>query len=153
VKDRRSNSNANKNEPLGAPPTPPPGLPPGYVYDPEMDAWCRPGTLRFWMPPPPSNNPPTIPADFTFDEELQSWIPPGEPSNYDAQAEHEKTLRIIEKVRAEPPIPPEELIVPAGVLDVPASWRKSLSEERNLFSDVSEDGDPHQGAEANEVDT
>ncbi len=30
----------------------------------------------------------------------------------------------------------------AGALDVPAAWRKSLGEERDLFSHFSDDGDP-----------
>ncbi len=38
-----------------------------------------------------------------------------------------------------PPIPAEELRVPAGTLDVPPAWRKSLGEERDLFSDLSDD--------------
>ncbi len=30
----------------------------------------------------------------------------------------------------------------AGALDVPAAWRKSLGEERDLFTDVLEEDDP-----------
>jgi hypothetical protein len=41
----------------------------------------------------------------------------------------------------------EDELRAAGALDVPAAWRKSLGEERDLFSELTEDDD--QGFEKN----
>ncbi len=50
---------------------------------------------------------------------------------------------VINEVRNEPWDGPHLISVDelraAGALDVPAAWRKSLGQERDLFSDVSED--------------
>lgn len=84
--------------------------------------------------------PKTIPDDFIWVPESQGWIAPGEPSTFDVEAwrrefeeerrrgEYNGGLISVDELRA------------AGALDVPPSWRKSLGgEERDLFSDLSED--------------
>ena len=88
------------------------------------------------------NEPPrpkTIPDDFIWDPEIEAWYPPGEPSGWDAEAwmrefrdelnnrseeERRKGLISVDQLRA------------AGALDVPAAWRKSLGEDRDLFSQL-----------------
>jgi hypothetical protein len=83
--------------------------------------------------------PRTVPDDFFWDPKLQAWYPPGEPSDFDVEAFHQETMRIIEEVRNQLPIPAEQLRVPPGTLDVPPAWRKSLGEDCDLFSELIED--------------
>ena|SRR5579872_4140027 len=97
--------------------------------------------------------PRTIPADFIWDPETESWYAPGTPVNWDMEAEREETNRIIEEARRLPPIPPEKLRVPPGTLDVPPAWRKSLGEERDLFSEVIEDDKNSEKEEPDSVES
>lgn len=84
--------------------------------------------------------PKTIPDDFIWDPELQAWYAPGEPAPFDMEAWRRDFDKLREELRRQPPIPPEKLKVPPGTLDVPPAWRKSLGgNERDLFSDLSED--------------
>jgi hypothetical protein len=138
----------------------PPDIPPDYLYDPESNVYWNPRKPRF-IPPRTTpavidrrvlsngeieewERPRTIPDDFIYDPETHSYYAPGEVSTFDAEAFHQETMRIIEEVRREPPIPPEKLRVPPGTLDVPPAWRKSLGGERqrDLFSDLSDDDAP-----------
>ena len=86
--------------------------------------------------------PRSIPADFIWDPEFKAWFAPGEPSTYDAEA----FRRNLEKILAEGGrgglITVDELRA-AGALDVPTAWRKSLGEDRDLFSELmGEDENP-----------
>ena len=99
----------------------------------EIEEWERPGT---------------IPDDFIYDPETHSYYASGEPSMYNAQEAMRELLKTIEEIRREPPIPVEQLQVPAGTLDVPPAWRKSLrrmperERQRDLFTGLIEDDDP-----------
>jgi hypothetical protein len=87
-------------------------------------------------PPRPRN----LPDDLIWDPESESWIQPGEATPFDAEAWRRNFEKHQEEHRREPPIPPEKLRVPPGVLDVPPAWRKSLGGgERDLFSELPED--------------
>ncbi|HEX5270113.1 MAG TPA: hypothetical protein VFW33_06500 [Gemmataceae bacterium] len=87
-------------------------------------------------PPRPRN----LPDDLIWDPELEAWIQSGEATPFDHEAWERKFAQHQEEHRREPPIPPEKLRVPPGVLEVPAAWRKSLGGgERDLFSELPED--------------
>jgi hypothetical protein len=82
----------------------------------------------------------TIPDDFIYDPVSHSYYAPGEPSSFDAEAFCQSIREITEERRRAPPIPREQLLVPAGTLHVPASRRKSLGcrpeeRQRGLFDD------------------
>ena len=84
--------------------------------------------------------PRSIPDDFIWDPELEAWYQPGEATPFDIEALRRRIQQTIEENSKDPPIPPEKLRVPPGILDVPPSWRKSLGgEERDLFSELPED--------------
>lgn len=94
------------------------------------------------------NEPPrskTIPDDFIWDPEIEAWYAPGEPSAWDAEKWmrefREELNNLSEEERRGGLISVDELRA-AGALDVPAAWRKSLGEERDLFSDLAADEDP-----------
>lgn len=94
-----------------------------------------------------NNEPPrpkTIPDDFIWDPETEGWYPPGEPSGWDVEAWmrefREELDNLSEEERRKGLISVDELRA-AGALDVPAAWRKSLGEERDLFSELTEDDD------------
>ncbi len=91
------------------------------------------------------NEPPrpkTIPDDFIWDPEIEAWYPPGEPSGWDAEAWlrefREEPNNLSEEERRGGLITVDELRA-AGALDVPSAWRKSLSDEPDLFSELPED--------------
>ena len=142
MKDQHSTSNDHDEKP--APPGPKP--PPGYIYYPEYEAWFappKPGEepTRFWLPPKPSNNPPGIPPEFIYDPEGDFYYPPGEPSTFDAEADLRELREALnnrsEEERRKGLISVDQLRA-AGALDVPPAWRKSLSDERDLFSELPE---------------
>ena len=93
-------------------------------------------------PPRPWN----LPEDFIWDPEIQAWYPSGEPSTYDAEAWlrdfREEMSNLSEEERHAGLITADELRA-AGVLNVPASWRKSLGggrdAQRDLYSDLDDD--------------
>lgn len=151
--DQPSTSDADEPLRSSIPPetdTNAPGVPPGYVYDPEMDAYVAPGTMRFWVPPKPITRPPDVPPEAVWDPELHAWLAPGEPKCDDWVAWQRDFDKLREELRREPPIPKEQLRVPPGTLDVPPEWRKSLrampdgkrERQRDLFSGLSDDDDP-----------
>jgi len=112
VKDRRLDSDAEFDRWQRPPRTTPPVIDRRVLSNGEIEEWERPIT---------------IPDDFIYDPDSHSYYAPGEPSSFDSEAECQKIREIVEQQRRAPPIPPEQLRVPAGTLDVPASWRKSLS--------------------------
>jgi hypothetical protein len=87
--------------------------------------------------------PRTIPDDFIYDPEINGWCPPGE-CDFDLEAFERRVQKTIQEVRRLPPIPKEQLQVPAWVLSKSRQRRKSPapkrdSRQRTLFSD---DDDP-----------
>ena len=93
----------------------------------------QPSTSAKGEEPP---RPRTVPFDFIWDPEAQAWYPPGTPSNFDLEAWRRNFEQTLEELRKLPPTPPEKLRVPPGTLDVPPAWRKSLGQERDLFSEM-----------------
>ena len=85
--------------------------------------------------------PKSIPVDFIWDPEIEAWFAPGEPSTYNAKFDSLAPDNLSEEKCSGGVITVDQLRI-AGALDVPAWMRKSLGgEERDLFSDVSEEGE------------
>jgi hypothetical protein len=149
VKDPHSPTADEHSLAFGLKPRPggnPPGIPPDYLYDPDLNLYLNPRNPdRFMKPREPSNNPPGIPPEFVYDPEYDAYFPPGTPG--DLPPGYLRRLREeIEKARnngEDPHLVFVDELRAAGALDVPPAWRKSLSDERDLFSELNgDDNDP-----------
>jgi hypothetical protein len=90
--------------------------------------------------------PQSIPDYFVWCPEIHAWdAPPGESPGWDAEAWlrefREELANLSEEERRKGLISVDELRA-AGAFDVPASWRKSLGTEQDLFSDLLQDDSP-----------
>lgn len=103
------------------------------------------------------DRPITIPDDFIYDPVSHSYYAPGEPSSFDVEAFSQSIREIVEERRRAPPIPREQLLVPAGTLHVPPSRRKSLGgrqeeRQRGLFDDEDAPADEQPASDADDAE-
>jgi len=97
--------------------------------------------VRFTIPQPP------IEEYLVYSEDAGGYIAPGEGSHWDVEAWmrqfREEMANRSEEERREGCFTVDQLRA-SGALDVPPSWRKSLSagtKERDLFADLPDDDD------------
>ena len=91
------------------------------------------------------------PDDFIYDPVTHAYSAPGEPTEWNSEVYEENVRQILEQRLNAPPIPPEKLHVPAGTLDVPASWRKSRR-QLNLFAGLSDENESSSTEQLDESD-
>jgi hypothetical protein len=124
----------------------PPGIPPDFLYDPKYDVYEDPRCPSKYTTERQPTRPPYVSPESVWDEGTQTWYVPGaEECTFDTEAWRREFKKTLEESRNEPPIPPEQLIIPPGTFDVPAAWRESLgggTKERDLFSDLVEEDEP-----------